>query len=66
MRIASNYSNTSADDCKISLKFCVSEDIPMLNEALAICESRKQKTHIKHLTARIKQLEKPATGGGLT
>lgn len=58
MRTASNYVNTSADDCKVSLHFCTAADLPILREALATCEVYSKKTHIKHLAAKIKKLEK--------
>jgi hypothetical protein len=48
--------NTSADDCKISLRYVT--DLGMLKEALATCIEQKQITKIKHIKCRIKQLER--------
>lgn len=50
--------NTSADDCKISLRFYT--DINLLREALLACETYGQKTKAKHIARRIKQLEEAA------
>lgn len=57
MRTAAGYVNTSADDCRISLQYCTTLDLPMLKEALAMCEVYNKITHVKHLARRIKQLE---------
>lgn len=48
--------NTSADDCKVSLNY--EFDILVLREALKLCETRKEKTKAKHISSRIRQLEK--------
>ena len=48
----------SADDCKVSLRFCGHDDLEMLREALRIVEREKQKTKARHIRQRIRQLEK--------
>ena len=55
---ARKYVNTSADDCKISLMY--ENDIELLQEALRQCQNFGHVTKTKHITSRIRQLEKAA------
>lgn len=48
--------HTSADDCKISLRFA--NDLGVLSEAKTECERLGYKTKAKHISNRIRQIEK--------
>jgi hypothetical protein len=54
----SRLCRASADDCKMSLKFCTARDLPMLRQARSMMEDEGQRTKAKHIDARIRQLEK--------
>lgn len=49
--------NTSADDCKVSLRFFKADGLPILREALRQAEATEQKTKAGHIRRRIRQLE---------
>lgn len=51
--------NTSADDCKISLRFVT--DLELLREALRVCQIQGHTTKVKHISSRIRQIEKGIT-----
>lgn len=48
--------HTSTDDCKISLQYV--NDASLLNEALLLATGLGYKTKAKHISSRIKQIEK--------
>jgi hypothetical protein len=56
MATVNSLVHTSADDCKISLKYV--HDTELLNEALLLATGLGRKTIAKHITSRIKQIEK--------
>ena len=48
----------SADDCKVSVRFCDSESLPKLRDAFLIVEAEGQKSKAAYIRSRIRQLEK--------
>lgn len=50
--------NTSADDCKISLRFVT--DLDLLRQVLQKATEFNQVTKIKHISSRIRQIERAA------
>lgn len=63
MRTANSFIHTSADDCKISLRFCGPDDLEILKDALQACVQLGYKTKANHLAIRIKQIMKELPAG---